>query len=282
MRKYGGKKMKIKLVACDLDGTLLNDNGEVSKENLDAIRALFERGIYFVPASGRAYGELIPPLSENPYIRYYALSSGANLYDKESDLSESVSLPRDVVSRAMEIFAEHEFFSLAHIGKECAMSAEALRKTPLVYGYLRDLFLSVGLDMPNYEEDIKKSDSVDMLCAVFDSAEALDDVVKRVGEIPNVEIATGTLGRGVYNIEICAVGADKGSAVARLADRLGISYDEVAVIGDSGNDYSMISKFKNSFAVKNARSIIKNAANYELCSNNEHAIAYLLKNFVED
>ena len=78
--------MKIKLVACDLDGTLLNDKGEVSRENLDAIKELTERGIYFVPASGRAYAELIPPLSENPYIRYYALSSGANLYDKESDL----------------------------------------------------------------------------------------------------------------------------------------------------------------------------------------------------
>lgn len=274
--------MKIKLVACDLDGTLLNDKGEVSRENLDAIRELFERGIYFVPASGRAYSELLPSLSDNPYIRYYALSSGANIYDSDSDLSESVSLPRDVVSRALDIFREHEFFSLAHIGKECAISADSLRNSPLVYGYLRDLFLSVGLDMPNYEEDIKKSDSVDMLCAVFDSAEALDDVVRRVGEIPNVEIAIGTLGRGVHNIEICAVGADKGSAVARLADRLGISYDEVAVVGDSGNDYSMISKFKNSFAVKNARSIIKNAANYELCTNNEHAVAYLLKNFVED
>ena len=275
-------EMKIKLVACDLDGTLLNDKGEVSRENLDAIKTLTERGIYFVPASGRAYAELIPPLSENPYIRYYALSSGANLYDKESDLSESVSISREAVRRAMEIFAEHEYFSLAHIGKECVMSAEALRKTPLVYGYLRDLFFAVAVDIPNYESEIANSDGVDMLCAVFESAEALDDVVKKVSEIPNVEIATGTLGRGIFNIEICAVGADKGSAVARLADKLGIPYDEVAVVGDSGNDYSMISKFKNSFAVKNARSIIKNAANYELCSNNEHAIAYLLKNFVED
>ena len=47
MKKYGGMEMDIKLVACDLDGTLLNDKGEVSKENLDAIKTLAKKGIYY-------------------------------------------------------------------------------------------------------------------------------------------------------------------------------------------------------------------------------------------
>ena len=274
-------EMNIKLVACDLDGTLLNDNGEVSKENLDAINTLSKMGIYFVPASGRAYGELIAQLSENPDIRYYVLSSGANIYDKETELSESVSLSPDAVRCAMSAFCEYEHFSIAHVGRDCVVSFEALESSSLVRGYLRELFLSVSVDMPNFETDILKTNGVDMICTVFESAEVLDEVVSKVSKIPNIEVVTGTLGRGVFNIEICAKGADKGSAVARLADKLGIPYENVAVIGDSGNDYSMISKFKNSFAVKNARSIIKNAANYELCSNNEHAIAYLLKSFLE-
>ncbi len=273
--------MKIRLVASDLDGTLLNSSGELSEENAEAIRTLNEMGIYFVPATGRTYKELIPAIAENPYIRYYVLSSGAAVYDKYTDVCSSISLPSDTVRRIFRIFGNYEHFGIAHCGKSAIMSVRELKATPLVYGYLRELFLEVAEDVDNFRENLEARDDVDMLCAVFESAEVLDAVVAAVKEIGGVEVCTKTLGRGVYNIEICAGGADKGSAVARLADMLGIDYSEVATLGDSANDYSMISKFENSFAVENARSLIKDSANYSLCSNNNHAIKNLLERFIK-
>lgn len=273
--------MKIRLVASDLDGTLLNSDGELSEENAEAIRKLNEMGIYFVPATGRTYAELIPALAENPNIRYYVLSSGAAIYDKHTDVCSSVSLTPDAVSRMFRIFEKYEHFKVAHCGKRVVMSLRELSETPLVYGYLRELFFKVSDDVDDVRGYLESRDDVDMLCAVFESAEVLDAVVSAVKEIGGVEICTKTLGRGVYNIEVCASGADKGSAVARLADMLGIEYSEVATLGDSANDYSMILGFENSFAVENARSIIKEAANYSLCSNNDHAIAHLLENYIK-
>ncbi len=273
--------MKIRLVASDLDGTLLNSKGELSEENAEAIRALYEMGIYFVPATGRTYSELVPAIANNPCIRYYVLSSGAAVYDKKADISSSISLPADTVRRAFRVFERYEYFGVAHCGKSAVMSVRELKKSPLVYGYLRELFLEVAEDVDNFRENLEARCDVDMLCAVFESAEVLDAVIAEIKAIGGVEVCTGTLGRGVYNIEICAKGADKGGAVARLADMLGIDSGEVAVIGDSANDYSMISRFENSFAVENARSLIKDTANYSLCSNNDHAIKYLLESFIK-
>jgi hydroxymethylpyrimidine pyrophosphatase-like HAD family hydrolase len=115
---------------------------------------------------------------------------------------------------------------------------------------------------------------------VVKDAQALEQVYSEIEKIPDLALAKNTIGRGLFNLEIAASLANKGEAVSRLAKMLGIDESEVAVIGDSGNDYPMISRFEKSFAVKNARSTIKEAANYELCSNNEHAIEYLLKNVI--
>ena len=68
--------MAYKILASDLDGTLLNTKGEISEGNLAAIKALHDAGILFVPTTGRAYNELPTVLKESPYVRYAICSSG--------------------------------------------------------------------------------------------------------------------------------------------------------------------------------------------------------------
>ena len=60
----------IKIIASDLDGTLLNSNSEVSAENLEAIRKLAEKGVFFVPATGRSLSEIPKAIAYIPEIRY--------------------------------------------------------------------------------------------------------------------------------------------------------------------------------------------------------------------
>ena len=73
-----------KIVATDLDGTLFNANVEISPENNAAIKALFDKEIYFVPSSGRTLCEIPKELTESPYIRFISFSNGASVYDKET------------------------------------------------------------------------------------------------------------------------------------------------------------------------------------------------------
>ena len=74
---------RYKMVASDLDGTLLNSHEQVSRENWDAIAKLQQQNIHFVPASGRAWAEMPAFLRESDLIRYYITSDGTMIYDKK-------------------------------------------------------------------------------------------------------------------------------------------------------------------------------------------------------
>ena len=73
--------MSLKVIATDLDGTLLDGNGELSEENYNAITELAGAGVTVVPISGRAKGELPDAVLHHPSIRYIITSSGAVLED---------------------------------------------------------------------------------------------------------------------------------------------------------------------------------------------------------
>ena len=73
-----------KLVASDLDGTLLDNSGKISRQNLAAIESLLELGVHFVPCSGRTLSELPRELADNQKIRYIIHSNGATVLDRKT------------------------------------------------------------------------------------------------------------------------------------------------------------------------------------------------------
>ena len=75
-------KRKYKIVASDLDGTLLNKDQTVSEENLCAISEMNRLGVEFVPTTGRGMNEIDRSLINSPDIRYIITSNGAVLFDK--------------------------------------------------------------------------------------------------------------------------------------------------------------------------------------------------------
>lgn len=74
-----------KLVASDLDGTLLKNDQTLSPENAAAIAEMAGRGIHFAISTGRTYGEILPALRADPHIRFVIHSDGAVIYDKQTD-----------------------------------------------------------------------------------------------------------------------------------------------------------------------------------------------------
>ena len=72
---------RIKLVAADMDGTLLNRERKITKYTQNVIKKAMAQGVYFVPATGRAVNALPPELKEMEGIRYGIFSNGATIYD---------------------------------------------------------------------------------------------------------------------------------------------------------------------------------------------------------
>ena len=77
--------MKIRLVAFDLDGTLLDDEKRLPRENLEALTEAARQGVICVPATGRIVGAIPPVVRQLPFVRYFIVTNGAAIYDAEED-----------------------------------------------------------------------------------------------------------------------------------------------------------------------------------------------------
>ena len=277
--------MSIRLLASDLDGTLLNSASEISKENRDAIGRLCELGVLFVPSTGRAYSELATELKDNPDIRYYICSGGAVMYDKQTGEKIDELISREHISKITEILSRYDSWCIIHYDnytyvQESEITEERMDHYEL-HPYLRNLATRTAKRTGDLAEMLKSCDGVEMIAACFLSEEEAIGCEGELREIDGINVLRGTMGHGIHNVELVASGACKGDMLLRLADHLGLSYDCVAAVGDSSNDLSMIRAVRSSFAVSNASPEVKAVAGEVICSNDEHAVSYILENYIK-
>ena len=96
MRKY-------RIVCSDLDGTLFNNHTQISRENLEAIDMLIQKGVYFVPSTGRTFSELPAELKEHPAIRYIIHSNGAAVLDKQTNTRILTCIPNQATRKVLDL-----------------------------------------------------------------------------------------------------------------------------------------------------------------------------------
>ena len=106
--------MNHKIVASDLDGTLFNKQGQLSEENLQAIKEMQVMGIHFVPASGRSFDEMPENIRTCPYIRYYITSDGGTVYDKQTGHTFELAMSKEVTGRVLDKLYSYPINMLLH------------------------------------------------------------------------------------------------------------------------------------------------------------------------
>ena len=114
----------IKLVASDLDGTLLNKNKEITPRLFEALEKLDKLGIYFVPSTGRPFGTVPQAIKDLPFLKYVITSNGATIYDatEQKNIIENYLTPEAVdavieVARELPIITEYFIEGKAYIAK---------------------------------------------------------------------------------------------------------------------------------------------------------------------
>ena len=290
---YAGAQ--IRLVAVDMDGTLLDDEKNFPPGLDELLDQLEEHGIVFVPASGRQVWTLINMfhgragmtfIGENGAI---VMRDGREISSAPLDLAtvrESVSLirqyalPRPGAKAAREDAGEgslRENFDggLVVCGKNCAY----VERTD-------EAFLAAVA--PYYT----RAQCVDDLMRVIDEIEQgrIDEAIIKLavysaGDV--TALADQTLGRFArsHQFAISAAnwadlqdrGVDKGRALRALQDYLGVTPGQTAVFGDAGNDLSMIAQAEFSFAMENASADVRAAARFLAPSNNEAGVVQVLR-----
>ena len=272
---------EIKLIASDLDGTLLTSKKELTERAYNLLEKLSEKGIYFVPSTGRAY-ESVPECIRNlPFIKYVITSNGAAIYDaEEKKFIKNNFLPPEAVDITLEILKEKNV--IIETFKEGRAFTD--RK---VYENLSDYGITGGhakyvLTTRNpveniIEEIINNKHCLENINLIFNNEEVRMEVMEKLKEKGHASVTTSAHN----NIEVTSHNATKASALKELCSILNIERENVIAFGDSDNDMDMIMFAGIGVAMGNGDEHIKNNADIitEDCDN--YGVANILEKILK-
>lgn len=270
---------KYKLIAVDLDGTLLNTVMAVSAENQAAIGAFAARGVYVVPATGRTLSEIPAAVRDDPNVRYIIHSNGSVIYDKHTGTRLCTGMSRDLSARLLAILRTCKISLCVHAnGKAYVKAAEHNEEGYLRYRVPpnhRRLYYAACELVEDFDAFCDALEETEMFVIFFADEDELircRAALLATGEVQVVSSAP-------HNIEVYAVAAGKGSAELRLAESLGVDKAATIAVGDSTNDTDMVQKAGLGIAMANACDELKQVADVIACNNNEHILPYLMRTY---
>lgn len=273
--------MSIRLIALDMDGTLLTSEKTLSEENKRALEKCIEKGIYIVPATGRTTVGIPDFVKNIPGVRYGITTNGAVLADMETGetLDERLLSPEQVI-RILELLDRHNAMYDPYI-KGRGISEERfydhMEKYGL-YGPMKELVKQTRDVVPNIIEYVKERQlPAEKVNSFFGDLEEREIVKKELEQLPGI-IVTAAL---AFNLEINSEDATKGKGLLRLAEYLGIKQEETMAFGDGGNDISMLQAAGIGVAMGNASESVKESADYVTSGNDESGVAAAICHFLD-
>ncbi len=270
----------IKLIACDLDWTLCNDAREITPANMAAIHKLRERGIEFVPATGRVFGEVPRELRESDDVRYYITSNGAVIYDKVTGERYVTGVGKDKLHAILDVLADYDNYIMLHAYGDSYI--DEAKNNEEYYGHCHmdtgwiDYVREYDVLRSDFDAFSRTLDEMEMMCVFIAPTEKYAECRARLESIGGLRVTSSA----AHNLEFFNENAGKGNALLTLAGMLGIDRDETAAVGDSLNDMTMVEASGTGIAVENACDALKAASDVVICSNNgdiiDHIVRYVL------
>lgn len=273
---------KVRLIALDLDGTTLDSSKQVSEKNRNAIINAVKNGVHVCIASGRAFDTLPSVVTEIPGIEYAITSNGAAVYEiRDKKCLRSYKLTAESVKTILELTKDmpvtYEAFieGRAYAGSEYIHNPVKFGATKEAIHYIQTTRTLIDDITGFIRQHVNELDSIDIIVKDADMKEKVCDAIYK--ETQDVYITSSVK----QLVEISYKDAGKKSGVKFLADRLGVSKEEIAAFGDADNDKDMIEYAEYGIAVANASASLKEKADYITLSNDEDGIAYAFANILD-
>ena len=273
--------MDIRLIAFDLDGTLLRSDKSISPRTTQALLAARDRGVLLVPATGRLLRSLPEPLLDKSLTRYHILVNGAQVYDshEEKTLLREELTPRQTM-HMLQFLKAHNVLrgvyidGLGHMSREDFAEIEAVAATPATAGLMRRSYQADD----DLEAETARHDSVQKIIAFFRNPDEKQAVIREIiARFPGYAVSS-SLGN---NIEINAKNATKGSALRFLCKALGLSIGQCMAFGDGTNDYSMLRAAGLGVAMGNASEEVQSCADEITETNDNDGVARMIERVLE-
>ena len=286
----------IKLIASDMDGTLLNHNHKIPEENVKLINFAKNQGIEFVVATGRAYYEALPALNEENINCDVISFNGGIVYDKNSNIiSITPMLPKDLYYTieilksfdiSYQLYTKNTIYTTS-IETDINAYIDLIRSN----GYEPDVEhlraeaqqkLDVGYitEVENIELYLNEKENPSIkIIAISNDISKLKNAAKLLSENTSISVTSS----GANNIEIMHKNATKGEALKEIAKIYGINLENAVAIGDNLNDQAMLDIVGYSVAMKNGNTILKEQAKYVTeKTNSEGGVADTIFKLIEE
>ncbi len=263
-----------KLVALDMDGTLLNKNKTISKENFEAIENVRKKGVQVVLATGR------PIKGIEKYLKELNLLTGNDYAVAFNGAVVQNTKTGEVLSKNLMSIDDLKY--LYSLSKDLGVNIHALTLNTCITPK-HSKYSQLESDMNGIPLDIVDFDSIDPNTTIvkimfIDDESLLDTVIKKLpAEIYNQYTVVKS---APFFLEFINKKVNKGFGVEVLAKNLGIKKEEIICMGDAGNDIHMVEYAGLGVAMGNAFPELKEVANYVTKTNEENGVAHVINKFI--
>lgn len=274
-------KYKVRMIAFDLDGTLLTTDKRLTDETRRTLEQAAKRGILLVPATGRPLTGMPAEVLGIAGVRYAITANGARVVSAEDGkiLREKL-ISVEKARKVLDIYGEYDALREIYYDGQGYMEARQMEQLdhyvpdPNMAKYMRNTRKCVPDLMEKFRQENRAMDKVQ---AVFACAGEKEQAFRRIWEMEGVE-ATGALS---YNIEVTAGGINKGEALLWLAGELGIDREEILAFGDGVNDADMIRAAGIGAAMEVSVPEVRAAADILAGSNDEDGVARAIQRYID-
>lgn len=280
MIRTDDEKRNIKLIAFDLDGTLLNSSKELSPRDEATLARAAGAGIHIVPATGRVLSAMPAVVSGLPFVRYVITSNGAQVLDVRR--GASVARAEIPVPQALDIM---RYFDTLPVIYDCFMDDEAWMTRAFFEKidefapdeHYRKMLREIRHPVDELKAFVQARDRGVQKMQLFTWDEGLRTALLRelAGRFPGTVVSSSI----VNNVEINNEHANKGTAMRRLAESLGVGVEETLSFGDGLNDISLLRAAGVGVAMANASAEVRDAAGFVTLSCDESGVSAGIERF---
>ncbi len=288
-----------KLVAIDLDGTMLNKYGIITENTKNVIKKVQEKGVEVIIASGRPINSVKNFSKEINSQKYFISGNGAITYDIKNDkiLYENI-LNKNKVLQVIKICEENSIYY--NVYTENGIIAKNLNYNTLYY-YKENInkseenktHINIVENIYDYIENRNEKILKIMICD--GSKTIFNSIMKKIREITDIEIldvshmsrkiikqGTEEIALEYFYTEISAKDVDKWNALEKLIELMNITKEEVVTIGDNANDIKMLKNAGLGVAMGESAPYVKECADEVTTSNDNDGVAVILEKIFLD
>lgn len=284
----------IKLIALDMDGTILNSDHVISERTINAIKSAQEKGIEVIISTGRGYPDGVLLVKDTGLELGFSCMNGAEIRNVDGEIIHTSPLTNGQALEIMTILDEENVIYDMYVNeliytdsieeqvnmfrrftpeKDEAEFDDMLEKVKvrMEEGFIKEV--------KSFHEIINHADAVVYkMLALSDNLDALAKAEERLKKVAGISVSSSFTG----NLEITNEAGQKGFALEKYAAHCGVTMAETMAVGDNYNDLSMMEKAGFSVAMGNAPDDIKAKCDFVTETNENDGVALAIEKILKE